>query len=233
MSNTTGPSENAAFLAENRQAEVYAVATVFFVLSLLALSGRLAAARFARKPLWWDDWFAIIAAVSQLSHHSSSITKSFALILDVDLRYRWLHYHDALSPVWSRATCCGSCSRRPAESFSISPDHCCKRNCLHNRAGLRKTVYRILVLSHLWFVKHEVFPSWIYSPCTGLDYWYCKSRMLYLYLTVACSFTERFSNNSLSPPFERVGQSVVSGTVRIKTALTFTASMLVLQSAVL
>lgn len=64
MSTATGLPESAAFLAENRQAEVYAVATVFFVLSLLALSGRLGAARIAGKPLWWDDWFAIIATVS-------------------------------------------------------------------------------------------------------------------------------------------------------------------------
>ncbi|TFB04657.1 hypothetical protein CCMA1212_003284 [Trichoderma ghanense] len=63
MSTATGLPESAAFLAENRQAEVYAVATVFFVLSLLALSGRLGAARIAGKPLWWDDWFAIIATI--------------------------------------------------------------------------------------------------------------------------------------------------------------------------
>lgn len=64
MSTTSGTAESAAFLAENRQAEVYAVATVFFVLSLLALSGRLAAARIVGKSLGWDDWFAIIATVS-------------------------------------------------------------------------------------------------------------------------------------------------------------------------
>ena len=64
MSTTNAPPESAAFLAENKQAEVYAVATVFFALSLLAVSGRLIAARFAGKPLWWDDWLAIIAGVS-------------------------------------------------------------------------------------------------------------------------------------------------------------------------
>lgn len=64
MSTTNGAPESAAFLSENRQAEVYAISTVFFILSLLALSGRLAAARIVGKSLWWDDWFAVIATVS-------------------------------------------------------------------------------------------------------------------------------------------------------------------------
>ncbi|KAL6699289.1 hypothetical protein J3F84DRAFT_406036 [Trichoderma pleuroticola] len=63
MSTMNGTAESAAFWAENRQAEVYAVSTVFFVLSLLSLSGRLTAARIVGKSLWWDDWFAIIATV--------------------------------------------------------------------------------------------------------------------------------------------------------------------------
>lgn len=64
MSTTSGTPESAAFLSENRQAEVYVVSTVFFILSLLCVSGRLISARILGKSLWWDDWFAIIAAVS-------------------------------------------------------------------------------------------------------------------------------------------------------------------------
>lgn len=61
MSTASNATVSAAFISENRQAEVYVVSTVFFVLSLLSLSGRLTAARIVGKSLWWDDWFAIIA----------------------------------------------------------------------------------------------------------------------------------------------------------------------------
>lgn len=57
------PEQEAAFLTQNRQGEVYAVHITFFVLMLLAVYARYTSARMAQKPLSWDDWFAFAAAV--------------------------------------------------------------------------------------------------------------------------------------------------------------------------
>ena len=57
------PEQEAAFLAQNRQGEVYAVHISFFVLMMLIVPARFASARAAKKPLSWDDWLALIAAV--------------------------------------------------------------------------------------------------------------------------------------------------------------------------
>ncbi|KAH7044539.1 hypothetical protein B0J12DRAFT_577841 [Macrophomina phaseolina] len=58
------PEQEAAFLTQNRQGEVYAVHITFFVLMLLAVYARYTSARMAQKPLSWDDWFAFAAAVN-------------------------------------------------------------------------------------------------------------------------------------------------------------------------
>ena len=57
------PPPTPEFLAADRWNEFFVPATVTFALSCTALVLRFTAALVARKKLWFDDYFAIIAAV--------------------------------------------------------------------------------------------------------------------------------------------------------------------------
>lgn len=58
------PEREAAFRAENRAGEVYTIHIIFFVLSILSVCARLAAARQSGRRLAWDDWLSVTALVS-------------------------------------------------------------------------------------------------------------------------------------------------------------------------
>lgn len=63
-----------AYLAQNRQPEVYAVHTVFFVLALLAVAGRFyTAVRVAKRALAWHDWLALMAGVGTVGVYTCSM----------------------------------------------------------------------------------------------------------------------------------------------------------------
>ncbi|KAK0377456.1 hypothetical protein CLIM01_05184 [Colletotrichum limetticola] len=57
------PEREAAFRAENRAGEVYTIHIIFFVLSILSVCARLAAARQSGRRLAWDDWLSVTALV--------------------------------------------------------------------------------------------------------------------------------------------------------------------------
>ncbi|KAL0930150.1 uncharacterized protein CTRU02_214970 [Colletotrichum truncatum] len=57
MASTT-PEITPAFRAESRAGEVYTVHIIFFVLSILSVIARLAAARVSGRKFTWDDWLA-------------------------------------------------------------------------------------------------------------------------------------------------------------------------------
>ncbi|KAK2007294.1 hypothetical protein LZ32DRAFT_568629 [Colletotrichum eremochloae] len=57
------PEQLAAFKAESRSGEVYTVHIVFFVLSILSVVARLAAARHSGRKIGSDDWLAVISLV--------------------------------------------------------------------------------------------------------------------------------------------------------------------------
>ena len=88
--------------------------------------------------------------------------------------------------------------------------------------------YRIFGTSNMRYFLHG-FTAIIIAWTIGTVSEECSR----LYLTFSRSITQRFPHHSLSHLSEPAGQSVVSGTERIRTALTFTAFMLVSQSAVL
>ncbi|KAK2038394.1 hypothetical protein LZ31DRAFT_533379 [Colletotrichum somersetense] len=57
------PEQLAAFKAESRAGEVYQVHIAFFVLSVVSVIARLAAARHSRRKIGWDDWLAVTSLV--------------------------------------------------------------------------------------------------------------------------------------------------------------------------
>ncbi|KAK1844623.1 integral membrane protein [Colletotrichum chrysophilum] len=57
------PEEDSAFRAESRADEVYAIHLTFFLLSIISVLARLAAARVSGRRFTWDDWLAIASLV--------------------------------------------------------------------------------------------------------------------------------------------------------------------------
>ncbi|KAK1579295.1 uncharacterized protein LY79DRAFT_638779 [Colletotrichum navitas] len=57
------PEQLAAFKAESRSGEVFSIHTAFFVLSVLSVAARLAAARHSGRKIGWDDWLAVASLV--------------------------------------------------------------------------------------------------------------------------------------------------------------------------
>ncbi|KAK2056751.1 hypothetical protein LY76DRAFT_627517 [Colletotrichum caudatum] len=57
------PEQLAAFKAESRAGEVYQIHIAFFVLSVVSVIARLAAARHSRRKIGWDDWLAVTSLV--------------------------------------------------------------------------------------------------------------------------------------------------------------------------
>ncbi|KAK2746863.1 integral membrane protein [Colletotrichum kahawae] len=60
---TMTPEEGSAFRAESRAYEVYAIHLTFFLLSIISVLARLAAARVSGRRFTWDDWLAIASLV--------------------------------------------------------------------------------------------------------------------------------------------------------------------------
>ncbi|OMP89046.1 hypothetical protein BK809_0005767 [Diplodia seriata] len=85
---TMTPEQQAAFLAQNRQGEVYAVHISFFLLMLMVIPARIASARMAKKPLSWDDWLAFVAAVSSIRtteiEHADTASRHSAAVMQDD-----------------------------------------------------------------------------------------------------------------------------------------------------
>ncbi|KAF0325493.1 integral membrane protein, partial [Colletotrichum asianum] len=57
------PEEDSAFTAESRADEVYAIHLTFFLLSIISVLARLAAARVLGRRFTWDDWLALASLV--------------------------------------------------------------------------------------------------------------------------------------------------------------------------
>ncbi|OHE97098.1 hypothetical protein CORC01_07539 [Colletotrichum orchidophilum] len=57
------PEREAAFRAESRVGEVYVIHIIFFILSILSVCARMAAARQSGRRLSWDDWLSVISLV--------------------------------------------------------------------------------------------------------------------------------------------------------------------------
>ncbi|KAF5492224.1 hypothetical protein CGCS363_v011489 [Colletotrichum siamense] len=57
------PEEDSALRAESRADEVYAIHLTFFLLSIISVLARLAAARVSGRRFTWDDWLAIASLV--------------------------------------------------------------------------------------------------------------------------------------------------------------------------
>ncbi|EFQ25975.1 hypothetical protein CGRA01v4_14388 [Colletotrichum graminicola] len=55
------PEQLAAFKAESRSGEIFNIHTAFFVLSVLSVVARLAAAKRSGRKITWDDWLAVIS----------------------------------------------------------------------------------------------------------------------------------------------------------------------------